>query len=71
MNKLILFIIVFTLAGCASTNKLNEEVLLLETSPENASNNLTIEFFKGKAFNHPSFAIWTEDLEGNYIVHLK
>lgn len=67
MNKLILFILVFLLWGCASTNKINNEILQLQTSPENASQSLRVEFFKGKAFNHPSFAIWTEDLEGNYI----
>ena len=67
MNKLILLIIVFALWGCASTKNMNEEVINLKTSPEYATGNLTIEFFKGSAFNHPSFAIWTEDLEGNYI----
>ena len=67
MNKSILFVVVFALWGCASTNKINEELISLKTSPENTNGSLAIEFFKGKAFNHPSFAIWTEDLEGNYI----
>ncbi|MCG6188285.1 hypothetical protein [Maribellus maritimus] len=67
MNKLISFFIVFFLAGCISSNKINEEIVILKTSPENANHSLTIEFFKGKAYNHPSFAVWTEDLEGNFI----
>jgi hypothetical protein len=28
---------------------------------------LQIEFYKGPAHNHPTFAIWTEDLEGNFL----
>ncbi|QGY44315.1 hypothetical protein GM418_11795 [Maribellus comscasis] len=67
MNKLILFFTVFVLAGCVSSNKINEEIVILKTSPENANYSLTIEFFKGKTYNHPSFAIWIEDLEGNFI----
>ena len=26
-----------------------------------------VEFVKGPAFNHPSYAFWLEDLEGNYL----
>lgn len=32
--------------------------------------NLEISFLKGKSFNHPTFAIWTEDMDGNYIESL-
>ncbi|MBN2807498.1 MAG: hypothetical protein JXR22_12645 [Prolixibacteraceae bacterium] len=31
---------------------------------------MTIQFYKGKAHNHPTFALWIEDLEGNYIESL-
>jgi hypothetical protein len=67
MNKSVLFLPVVILLGCASANKMSDEALLIKTSPENTRTNLTLEFFRGKTFNHPSFAIWTEDLQGNYI----
>jgi hypothetical protein len=55
------------LAGCASQRGLETETIVIRTSPENAVRELEIEFQKGKAFNHPSLAVWTEDIEGNYI----
>lgn len=62
--KIIPFIV---LSGCASQRWMETESIVISTSPENAVRKLEIEFQKGKAFNHPSFAVWTEDLEGNYI----
>jgi len=37
-----------------------------------AETNLVLEFsfHKGESFNHPTFAIWLEDLDGNYIESL-
>ncbi|HKJ79513.1 MAG TPA: hypothetical protein VKA10_08255, partial [Prolixibacteraceae bacterium] len=34
---------------------------------ETTARKLDIKFEIGKAFNHPSFAIWTEDIYGNFI----
>lgn len=68
MKKLFAAILlVFLLWGCASQQGINNEVLTIRTSPENPVREIEIEFIKGDAFNHPSFAIWTEDLEGDYI----
>lgn len=55
------------LMSCVSQRGLETETVVIRTSPKNAVHELEIEFQKGKAFNHPSFAVWTEDLEGNYI----
>jgi hypothetical protein len=52
--------------GCASQRRMESEPIVIQTFPENATREIEIEFQKGKAFNHPSFAVWTEDLEGNY-----
>ncbi len=60
-------IIVFITMGCVSQRGVESEPVVIHTSPENATLPLEIEFQKGKAFNHPSFAVWTEDTEGNYI----
>jgi hypothetical protein len=67
MKKYFLIITLIT-AGCVSQRSVDtEKEIILRTSPENPSLGLEIEFIRGKSFNHPSFAIWTEDLEGNYI----
>ncbi|MBE9468953.1 MAG: hypothetical protein IMY72_11640 [Bacteroidetes bacterium] len=36
---------------------------------ENIDNgkDISIEFTKGKAFNHPTFVIWLEDMDGSYL----
>ena len=57
----------FLLWGCASQREINNELITIRTSPENPVREIEVEFIKGEAFNHPSFAIWTEDLEGDYI----
>lgn len=65
--SLILLLPLFVITGCMSQRGLDSETVVIRTTPENISRNLEIEFHTGKAFNHPSFAVWIEDLEGNYI----
>jgi hypothetical protein len=65
--SLLRIIPLFVLLGCVSQRGMETETIVIQTSPENAIREMEIEFQKGKAFNHPSFAVWTEDLEGNYI----
>ena len=60
-------ITILLLAGCASQQKVSEEITVIRTTPENGTRKMEIEFTRGQSFNHPSFAVWTEDLEGNYI----
>lgn len=68
MKKLFaVFLLSFLLWGCASQQGINNELLTIRTTPENPVREIEIEFLKGEAFNHPTFAIWTEDLEGDYI----
>jgi hypothetical protein len=55
------------LAGCASQQNLPEDTEIIFTKPESINTNLEFELIVGKSHNHPSFAIWVEDLEGNYI----
>ncbi|MFW5773158.1 MAG: hypothetical protein ACOCWD_00610 [Tangfeifania sp.] len=55
------------IAACASPRGIESKTVVIRTTPENPVREIEIEFIKGEAFNHPSFAIWTEDLEGNYI----
>jgi len=67
--KILIFITIsmFLLPACVSQRGIDNEIVVLHTRPDHIARDLEIEFHKGEAFNHPSFAIWTEDLEGNYI----
>jgi hypothetical protein len=55
------------LHSCATKQNIQEEIPVITTVPGVTSTGLEIEFVKGDKHNHPSFAIWVEDMEGNYI----
>lgn len=65
-TKLIIIISIF-LAGCASQQNISDLKETISTTPEKINTNLEFEITAGKTHNYPSFAIWVEDLEGNYI----
>lgn len=62
-----LFLPLLILVGCFSARKLTGDPVVLRTTPSNGVRDMEIEFRKGKAYNHPSFAIWLEDNDGKYI----
>jgi hypothetical protein len=64
---LFLFIPLLSIVGCLAHRRMESRPVMIHTAPENGLISLEIEFQKGKSFNHPSFAVWVEDLEGNYI----
>ena len=66
--KLITIIVIYVfLASCSSPKNVTGETETIQTKPEQINSKLEFEFTAGKAHNHPSIAIWIEDLEGNYI----
>jgi hypothetical protein len=67
MKTQISFLLGILLAGCASQQNLTSEKQIITTTPEQINTKLEIELTTGKYHNHPSFAIWIEDLDGNYI----
>ena len=67
MKRLIIIIISISVLSCVTERNSTNEELVIHTTPAKINTPVTLEFVKGKAFNHPSFAIWIEDLEGNYI----
>jgi hypothetical protein len=67
MKLIILIVISVFLAGCTSQKNLTSETVTISTTPEKINSKLEIDFIAGKSHNHPSIAIWIEDLEGNYI----
>lgn len=67
MKALAIILITILVTGCTSNRNLSSEKEILATHPEQINTWLEIEMVAGKNHNHPSFAIWIEDLEGNYI----
>ena len=66
-TNIILIAISFLLAGCASKQKLTSENETITTTPEIINTKLEFNLTKGKYHNHPTFAMWIEDLDSNYI----
>jgi hypothetical protein len=67
MKTTITFIAAVFLISCASQKNIQGPIETISTSPEIVNTKLEFNLTVGKYHNHPSFAIWIEDLEGNYI----
>jgi len=76
MRKVSTIILLITLGvlllfgGCRATRGIQERVSLVDTiQAGNLKEPLSIEltFNRGEEHNHPTFAIWIEDPDGNYI----
>ena len=67
MRTIAVIIFSIFLSGCASQQNLSDNNEVITTNPETINTNLEFELTAGKNHNHPSFAIWVEDLDGNYI----
>jgi hypothetical protein len=71
LKALLISIVIISVSACKSINKKNQNQTKIGDTLQfntNANGDLfEIIFEKGKAFNHPSFVFWIEDLEGNFI----
>lgn len=64
---LLLLFIAISFIAC-NNNKISDQALQEITSNKEAKGvKFNIHFYSGKTHNHPTFAFWLEDLEGNYI----
>jgi len=63
----ILFISLISLSACKTIEKANNKILEISLNKLSNNENLTISFFKGESYNHPSFVLWIENLNGDYI----
>jgi hypothetical protein len=67
-TNIFIFITLITLASC-KTSKVtmydDYQSIIANAGKEGPA--ITLEFKKGKEHNHPSFVLWAEDMEGNYI----
>ncbi len=65
--KNLTIIILFFLASCVSTKQNPVVQMEFSTNTAGRGNYVILEFIRGEAFNHPSMAVWAEDLSGNYL----
>jgi hypothetical protein len=65
---LTIFVFVPLLLSCKSSRIAEQEGKdYLLANPDGKGPEVILEFEKGKEHNHPSFVLWAEDSEGNYI----
>ena len=62
-----IFFALFFLGSCISPRSTVVEELEVTTNLAGRGNALLLEITQGEAYNHPSLAVWAEDLEGNYL----
>lgn len=64
----LIFIALLLLPACKSS-RIQEvpQKTDLTANPAGTGPALTLEFRRGEAHNHPSFVLWAEDLDGNYL----
>jgi hypothetical protein len=67
MKIITIILISIVLISCASQQKIENQIETLVTQPEKINTQLELVLTPGKYHNNPSIAVWTEDLEGNYI----
>jgi hypothetical protein len=53
--------------GISSKNRALDSIVLLNSNVDGTGQSILIEMIKGKAHNHPTFAIWLEDTSGRYL----
>jgi hypothetical protein len=65
---LLLLSLAFALTSC-KTAKVQEEPVItqLSANPSGSGPEIHFEFRKGASHNHPSFVLWVEDTDGNFI----
>lgn len=67
MKTLVFILIIIIFSACTSQQKIESTVENIITRPEQINTQFEFNLTPGKYHNHPSFAVWVEDLEGNYI----
>jgi hypothetical protein len=67
-TNIFIFIALLMLASCKSTRVvMYDDYQSIIANAEKEGLAITLEFKKGREHNHPSFVLWAEDMEGNYI----
>ncbi len=69
MKAYILIIATLLLVPACKSSRIQEEPQKMDlvANPSGTGPIMTLEFSRGQAHNHPSFVLWAEDMEGNYL----
>lgn len=68
MKKLCMWTVFLVLAACSGSKvQEHEQKASLEANREGKGPEVVLTFVRGEAHNHPSFALWAEDADGNYL----
>ena len=63
----ILILSFFVLVSCKTTQLPSQDMLSISVYETSEMPSLKISFIKGGHYNHPTFALWMEDLNGEYL----
>ena len=65
---ILIFVAVLAISACKSSRIQEEpQKMDLKANPGGTGPMVTLEFARGQAHNHPSFVLWAEDMEGNFL----
>lgn len=53
--------------GKSAKTRKQDSIVMITSNVNGAGSSIEIEMIKGKAHNHPTFAIWLEDTSGKYL----
>ena len=69
MKSYSLIIITFLLLPACKSGRIQElpQKVNLVANAKGTGKVMTLEFSRGKSHNHPSFVLWAEDMDGNYL----
>jgi hypothetical protein len=57
----------FILSGCGGTKESTDINMSITIKSDGSDSKYRISFINGKAYNYPTFVLWSEDMEGNYL----
>ncbi len=68
--RYLFFLLILTLFSCSVNQNVSKEQLVIELNSFENGVDYELKFNKGVSFYHPTFAIWTEELDSTFIESL-
>lgn len=66
----IILAITISIVSCSGPKESTDINLSITINSENSDTQYRISFINGKGYNAPTFVLWTEDMQGNYLKSL-
>jgi len=60
-------LVIFTLNNCKPLKKSSETIVYKDINLSNSEKKMKLTLIKGESFNHPTFVVWIEDMDQNYM----